>query len=40
MPRMVLLTNHKLTNEQIEEAKQRYQIESFIKPPLDIQKIW
>ncbi|MGQ9842575.1 MAG: CRISPR-associated protein Csx20 [Spirochaetota bacterium] len=40
MPRMVLLTNHELTNAQIEEAKQRYQIERFIKPPLDIQKIW
>ena len=40
MKRMFLLFSHKLTDEQIEDAKKSFGVDEFVYLPEDLQKIW
>ncbi|ADC69270.1 conserved hypothetical protein [Methanocaldococcus sp. FS406-22] len=40
MPRMFLLFSHKLTEEQIKDAKESLKVDEFIYLPKELQELW
>lgn len=40
MKRMILIFSHKLTEEQLNDAKESLKVEEFVYLPNDLQKLW
>ena len=40
MKKMILLFSHEMTDDQIENARERLGVEEFVRPPRSIQEMW
>lgn len=40
MKKMILLFSHKLTQRQIEEAKESFDVQEFLRLPTELQAVW